>query len=268
AKKEAEQTAKEKAKQDAIASKKAKEAEEIAKKEAERAVKEKVKRDAEEAKQEAIEAKRAKEAEEKAKKEAEKAAKEKVKREPEEAKQAEEPKENVKQDAEEAKQAEKRAKKEAEQTAKEKAKQDAIEAKERAKQEAIDAKKAKEAEEKAKKEAEKAAKEKAKQISNRGAVKEVGGAQKVTANTSLGTYKGEVKLKVSASVDFGKQVREFNESLKQVEGLEISWTGGSADEGTIIAVSLQTPMPLIDILNKIPIVDKIEIRGESILVTL
>jgi len=142
--KEAELLAKEKAKREAEAAKKAQEAEKKAKKEAERLAKEKAKKEAEEAK-------KAEEAEKKAEKEAERLAKERAKIEAEEAKKAEE--------------AEKKAKKEAERLAKEKAKGEVGEtereakkeaerlAKEKAKGEAEEAKETQEAEKKAKKEA-------------------------------------------------------------------------------------------------------------------
>ncbi|MFC2003805.1 hypothetical protein ACFLV4_07715, partial [Chloroflexota bacterium] len=99
------------------------------------------------------------------------------------------------------------------------------------------------------------------------AVREVEETQEVAAGTSSRIDRGDFQLVVSSPVGFN-QVREFKESLEQVEDLKILWTGGGADKGIIIAVSLQNPMPLIPILNKIPAVEKAEKVGGSILVML
>ncbi|MFC1907658.1 hypothetical protein ACFLW8_06195, partial [Chloroflexota bacterium] len=121
-----------------------------------------------------------------------------------------------------------------------------------------------EAEKQAKQEAEVAAKQQAKRETEKREVEET---QEVAAGTSSMIYQGDVQLVVSSPVGL-EQVRELKESLEQVEDLKILWTGGSVENGTIIAVSLENPIPLISILNKIPTVEKVEMRGKSILVML
>jgi hypothetical protein len=150
-------------------------------------------------------------------------------------------KEQVKREAEEAKQ----SKKETERLAKEEAKK-----------KAEDEKRFKEAEAKAKKEAEKLAREQAKQ------------AKKEPApDAGSATYQGNFQLVLPSSASF-RQVEQFAESLAGIEGLKIAWTGGSVDEGALIAISLAQAVPLVSIISKMPIVEKVEVKGEKVTITL
>jgi len=146
--------------------------------------------------------------------------------------------------------AEKQARKEAEQLAKE-----------QAKREAEEVRKAKEAEERARKEADRLAKEQAKreaeETAKKGAVQGIGSE----------IYQGDVELVVPSPAGF-KQVRQFKERLERVENLRVVWSGGSVDEGSIIAVSVQKPMTLIRILNEMPTLEKVDKKGERIVVML
>ena len=126
--------------------------------------------------------------------------------------------------------AEKQAKKEAERLAKE-----------QAKREAEEVRKAKEAEERARKEA----------------VQDIGSE----------IYEGDVELVVPSPAGF-KQVRQFKERLERVENLRVVWSGGSVDEGSVIGVSVQKPMTLIRILNEMPTLEKVDKKGERIVVML
>ena len=63
-------------------------------------------------------------------------------------------------------------------------------------------------------------------------------------------------------------MRQFTESLEEVEDLKVVWTGGSMDEGAIITVSVQKPIPLIRILDEMPMVEKVEMKDEKIVVML
>ncbi len=154
----------------------------------------------------------------------------------------------------------KQAEQEAELAAKQLAEREAeLAAKQRAEREAEEAQIVREAEKQARQEAELAAKQQAERDAEE--------PQKVAAGTGSGIYQGDFKLVVSSPVGF-ERVREFRESLERIENLKILWTGGGADKGTIIAVSLQNPMPLIPILNKIQVVEKAEKMGGSILVML
>lgn len=63
-------------------------------------------------------------------------------------------------------------------------------------------------------------------------------------------------------------MRQLQERLGQFENLKIVWSGGSINEGPIIAVSVQKPMTLIRILNEIPMVERVDQKGEKIVVVL
>ena len=66
-----------------------------------------------------------------------------------------------------------------------------------------------------------------------------------------------------------EQVRQLEKQVRKVKDLQIVWTRGSADEGAIIAITVQKPLTLIQILNEMPIVEKvINTKDEKIIVTL
>ncbi len=65
-----------------------------------------------------------------------------------------------------------------------------------------------------------------------------------------------------------EQVRYFQECLEQIKELRIAWHGGSADEGSVIAVSVQKPIPLIRILNEMPTVEKVDKKSGNIVLML
>jgi putative nucleotidyltransferase with HDIG domain len=166
-------------------------------------------------------------------KEAERLAKEKTKRETEEAKKDTE--------------VEIQAKKEPERLAKEETKREAEEAKQ-----------AREVEIQAKKEPERLAKEETKREAEEAKqAREVEIETKKEATHDIGAkiYEGNVMLVVPPPVGF-EQVSQFKEYLERVENLRILFFGASADEGFIIAVSVQQPMTLIRILNEMPMVEK------------
>jgi len=87
-------------------------------------------------------------------------------------------------------------------------------------------------------------------------------ARKVKIKTKKGAkhdgdakiYHGNVRLVVISPSGFGL-VSEFNKYLDRVEDLRVLFVGASADEGAIIAVSVQKPMTLIRTLNEMPMVE-------------
>lgn len=142
-------------------------------------------------------------------------------------------------------------------------------AKEQAKKEAKEVKKAqKEAEnlakENVKKEAGEAkiAKKEAERLGKERAVKK----QPVPENRSV-TYQGNFQLVLPSSAGF-KQVRQFSESLAGMADLKVVWTGGSTDEGALIAISVAQPVPLARILSEMPMVEGVDVKGDKINVTL
>jgi len=131
-------------------------------------------------------------------------------------------------------------------------------AKEKTKREAEEAKKDTEVEIQAKKEPERLAKEETKREAEEAKqAREVEIETKKEATHDIGAkiYEGNVMLVVPPPVGF-EQVSQFKEYLERVENLRILFFGASADEGFIIAVSVQQPMTLIRILNEMPMVEK------------
>ena len=139
---------------------------------------------------------------------------------------------------------------------------------------AEDAKKAKEpeaksdkeikaAEKKAKKEAEKLAKEQAKKEAKE-AKKQA--KRKPAPEAGTATQEGNFQLILPSSAGF-KQVNQFTEHLAGIADLKIVWTGGSMDEGTLIAISVAEAVPLVGVLSALPMVEGVEVKGNKITVT-
>jgi hypothetical protein len=140
-------------------------------------------------------------------------------------------------------------KKENERLAKDKAKKAEKLAREEAKKEAEEAKRAQ-------KEAERLAKEKGKEPKKGPA-----------PGASSATYQGNFQLVLPSPAGF-KLVRQFSESLAEMTELKVIWTGGSADEGALIAISVAEPVPLARILSEMPMVEGVEFKGDKIHLTL
>ena len=139
-------------------------------------------------------------------------------------------------------------------------------AKEQAKKEAEEAKRAKEAEFRSKKEAE-AAEKKAKKEAERLAKEQVKQAKKeAPRDISSVPAEGNFQLVLPSSMGF-KQLKLFTDQLASIKDLKIVWTGGSIDEGILIAVSVTQALPLAQILSEMPMVDGVEVKGEKITVT-
>jgi len=189
---------------------------------------------------------------EEAKKEIERLAKEQARQEAAELKKEQEDKVKSKKEIEAA---EKKAKKEAERLAKEEAKKKAEEEK-----------RFKEAEAKAKKEAEKLAKEQAKKEAEE-AKRPKKAKGEPAPDVGSTTYEGNYQLVLPSSAGF-KQVNQFTQRLAGTEDVEVVWTGGSVDEGTLITVALAQATPLARILSEMPMVEGVEVRGNKITVTL
>jgi len=189
---------------------------------------------------------------EETKKEIERLAKEQARQEATELKKEQENKVKSKKEIEAA---EKKAKKDAERLAKEKAKK-----------KAEDEKRFKQAEAKAKKEAEKLAKEQAKKEA--GETKQAKQAkEKPAPDVSSATYAGNFQLVLPSSVGF-KHINLFTQHLAGREDVEVVWTGGSLDEGTLITVSVAEATPLARIISEMPMVGGVEVKGNKITVTL
>jgi hypothetical protein len=64
------------------------------------------------------------------------------------------------------------------------------------------------------------------------------------------------------------QIRNLEEHLGQIQDLRLLLTSGSVDEGTQIIVSAGKPIPLIDVLRRLPPVAEVVKKGKDIQVTL
>ncbi len=186
-----------------------------------------------------------------------KEAKEREKRE------AKEAKEKAKREAKEAKKKAKREAKEAKeklkaQKAKEREKRKAKEAKEKAKREAQEAKEAKEATKKAKKV--KPAKEKTKKA-------EPPKEKPKKAAEGVELFQGMVTLNIMPPIDL-TQLDSFKGALLKVSDLRVVVMSGAVAEGSRILISVEEPLPLLDILKKIPAVGGVVPKGSNIEVSL
>ena len=153
-----------------------------------------------------------------------------------------------------------------------KAKAADLAAREKARQDAIDAKKAKQAEERAGKEADLAAREKAKQDTidaekAKQAEERAGKEAGLAPGEKTNIYQGNLNLVVQSPKGY-EQVWQFEQYLKGLENLKILWTGGSQDEGAIIAISVPKPTPLIQLLSETPIVEQVAGKERNIVVML
>jgi hypothetical protein len=252
ARKEAEKQAKEKAKQ-----------EEAEWKEAERLSKERAKQEKQEAERQMKEAeKQAKEnakQEEAARKEAEKQAKEKAKQEEQAHKEAERQAKKMagreKKEAEATPQAEEMAiqpREDTERMARDKAEQEEEAWKDA---ERLSSRRAREEQE----EADRIKREEAQRLA-------AGKKKKGKEPAGPVLYQGRVKLVIETPVDLG-QLTQMEASLNEVAGLQLVMVGGSAGAAHII-VSIEKPLPLLDILGALPVTDVVVKKDKEIRLTL
>jgi hypothetical protein len=156
------------------------------------------------------------------------------------------------------------ARKEAEKLAKEKAKQEEAARKE-AERQPKDKAKDKAEKEQGEAEATSQVKEKPKQEeAPRRLAEDKNKRKKEPAAPAL--YQGRVKLVVESPVDLGK-LAQMQASLNNVDGLQLVMVGGSAGAAQII-VSVERPLPLLDVLEAIPVTDGVVKKGKEIKVVL
>ena len=76
-----------------------------------------------------------------------------------------------------------------------------------------------------------------------------------------------MKLAIALPVDY-EQLKELSEYLSQIQNLHLVLVGGSVEEGNKIVVSTEKPIPLVNVLREIPLVEQVVKRGKEIQVTL
>ena len=64
------------------------------------------------------------------------------------------------------------------------------------------------------------------------------------------------------------QIKNLGEKLRLIQNLRVILIGGSVDESTRVVVSAEQPIPLIDVLSQIPIVDQVTKKGKEIQISL
>ena len=89
----------------------------------------------------------------------------------------------------------------------------------------------------------------------------------ITPFSSSELYEGDVRLEIKSSEDF-RLVDQFQKCLKDVENLRIASNNWSEDEGLMTIVSLKSPVRLGKILSKMPIVQQVYKKPDSIVVVL
>lgn len=74
--------------------------------------------------------------------------------------------------------------------------------------------------------------------------------------TSSALYEGDVWLEIK-SLEDSKQIEQFIDSLRLFENIRLESFGWSENEGVIVVVSLQSPLPLGDMLSQMPMIEQV-----------
>lgn len=80
-------------------------------------------------------------------------------------------------------------------------------------------------------------------------------------------YEGDVQLVIRSPIHSG-QLRQFQECLERVENIRIAWFGWSEGKGSVIAISVQKPTPLIKVLSKVDMVEDVTKKAKNIVIIL
>jgi hypothetical protein len=94
---------------------------------------------------------------------------------------------------------------------------------------------------------------------------EAGAAPEEAGGAEL--YLGRVELEIIAPIDFG-QMMKLQAQLRGVTNLRLVSAGGSAAGNTTVVVSIDKPLPLINILRKMPPVKGVVKKEKNIQVAL
>lgn len=78
---------------------------------------------------------------------------------------------------------------------------------------------------------------------------------------------GNISLKVMAPLDQAK-LRMFEEQLGQISELRVVLISGSADGAVEVIVAADKPLPVIDVLNGLPVVADVVNKGKQIQIAL
>ena len=90
---------------------------------------------------------------------------------------------------------------------------------------------------------------------------------KEAKEVSTELYEGTINLELMPPAGV-LQIKNLEERLHLVQHLRVILTSGSVDEPIGIVVSTEQPIPLIDVLSQIPIVDQVTKKGKEIQILL
>ncbi|MFC2047306.1 hypothetical protein ACFLTK_03430, partial [Chloroflexota bacterium] len=91
--------------------------------------------------------------------------------------------------------------------------------------------------------------------------------QETTEIVDFGLYVGIVEMTILEPADYYK-IRTLREYLQQVQDLRIELVCGSVDKSTEIIVKATKPIPVMDILREMPLVEHVVNRDKKIQITL
>jgi hypothetical protein len=80
-------------------------------------------------------------------------------------------------------------------------------------------------------------------------------------------YIGVIKLLIAKPVNY-VQIRRFHERLEQVEGFQVKSVGGSSSEGPNIIIIIKQPVPLLERLSQIDLIERVSEGRKGVEVTL
>lgn len=75
-------------------------------------------------------------------------------------------------------------------------------------------------------------------------------------------FKGYLELKTLSPIDY-IQIKGLKDVLTQVPNIKYL-SESSSEDGTMLSFEIKEPLPLIDILNEIPLVENVETQGDNI----
>ena len=90
---------------------------------------------------------------------------------------------------------------------------------------------------------------------------------KEAKEVSTQLYEGTINLIIIPPAGV-LQIKNLEEKLRLIQNLRVVLTSGSADGPIRIIVSAERPIPLIDVLSRIPIVDQVTKEGKKIQILL
>ena len=93
------------------------------------------------------------------------------------------------------------------------------------------------------------------------------GEAAVTRHQAAKTYIGVVMLLIAKPANY-VQIRRFQERLEQVEGFQVKSVGGTSSEGPNIIILIKQPVPLLERLSQMDLIERVSEERKGVEVTL